>query len=697
MKLSSRDRNINTWKVVVFALTFVIAYGIIIFSIPSQGVAYSLKLGQVSTVDILAPTESNFISEYRTEQERIAAEKEVNNLYYPVDPGIARRQIEKLRGAITFISVIREDQYSNLSEKIEDIGLLSDIKPNNEIADKILQVSLIQWQNLQEEALNVLEQAMRDYIREDNLHEIIRSIPSLIRFTFSQEQANIIVALVSPFVVPNSLFNEEATLAAKQEARNSVNPVIRTVAAGEAIVRRGQIITATTMEDLNHYNLVAPVDQTRIYVTVFFLVSLITIVTALYLGSSQHHQRMVLREIILISLVFLLFLVGARLIIPNRVVIPYLFPIAAFGLVISSLFTIEFGLISSLALIFLISYNLPNSAVLTIYYLLPGICGLLILGNGRRILHFLWSGLFIGLCGTAVIIAFRFTDATLDTLGLFTLIGASFFNGIASASLALLLQYLSAHLLGMITPLQLLELSRPDHPMMQFLLQNAPGTYQHSLQVANLAERAADQIKADALLCRVGAFYHDVGKAANPQYFIENQLPGKRNPHEDLDPYTSATVIIKHVSDGSRLAKKYKLPPRIHDFIVEHHGTLLARYQYSRAIEERKSDTDEVDIEQFRYPGPKPGSKETAILMLADGCEARARADYPKNQEELTKLVEEVVAFYEKEGQFSTTSLTLSDLTIISSSFVNTLKNMYHPRIQYPEAKQQNDPSIFKN
>lgn len=697
MKLSSRDRNINTWKVVVFALTFVIAYGIIIFSIPSQGVAYSLKLGQVSTVDILAPTESNFISEYRTEQERIAAEKEVNNLYYPVDPGIARRQIEKLRGAITFISVIREDQYSNLSEKIEDIGLLSDINPNNEIADKILQVSLIQWQNLQEEALNVLEQAMRDYIREDNLHEIIRSIPSLIRFTFSQEQANIIVALVSPFVVPNSLFNEEATLAAKQEARNSVNPVIRTVAAGEAIVRRGQIITATTMEDLNHYNLVAPVDQTRIYVTVFFLVSLITIVTALYLGSSQHHQRMVLREIILISLVFLLFLVGARLIIPNRVVIPYLFPIAAFGLVISSLFTIEFGLISSLALIFLISYNLPNSAVLTIYYLLPGICGLLILGNGRRILHFLWSGLFIGLCGTAVIIAFRFTDATLDTLGLFTLIGASFFNGIASASLALLLQYLSAHLLGMITPLQLLELSRPDHPMMQFLLQNAPGTYQHSLQVANLAERAADQIKADALLCRVGAFYHDVGKAANPQYFIENQLPGKRNPHEDLDPYTSATVIIKHVSDGSRLAKKYKLPPRIHDFIVEHHGTLLARYQYSRAIEERKSDTDEVDIEQFRYPGPKPGSKETAILMLADGCEARARADYPKNQEELTKLVEEVVAFYEKEGQFSTTSLTLSDLTIISSSFVNTLKNMYHPRIQYPEAKQQNDPSIFKN
>ena len=217
--------------------------------------------------------------------------------------------------------------------------------------------------------------------------------------------------------------------------------------------------------------------------------------------------------------------------------------------------------------------------------------------------------------------------------------GTAFLNGIASASLTLLLQFLFSQILGIATVLQLMEISRPDYPLLQFLLRNAPGTYQHSLQVANLAEQAAETIGADALLSRVGALYHDVGKSTNASFFIENQVPGNFDSHDDLDPTKSAETIIQHVSDGLQLTRKYRLPPRIRDFISEHHGTLITRYQFTRAVEAAGNNPDLVDPEQFRYPGPAPRSRETALLMLADGCEARARAELPKDDVELRKLI----------------------------------------------------------
>ncbi len=255
----------------------------------------------------------------------------------------------------------------------------------------------------------------------------------------------------------------------------------------------------------------------------------------------------------------------------------------------------------------------------------------------------------------------------------------------ASASLTLILQFLFAQLLGLTTALQLLELSRPDHPLQQFILQNAPGTYQHSLQVAIMAEQAADRIGADTLLVRVGAVYHDAGKALNPSFYIENQIPGKLNPHDDLDPVVSAQTIIRHVTDSVHLGKKYRLPSRIIDFMREHHGTMLTRYQFARALEASRDDPEKVDILLFRYPGPRPQSRETALLMLADGCQARARADLPQNEEELILLVRKVINYCEQEGQLDDTRLTLKDLTAITEAFVKTLQNTYHPRIRYPE------------
>jgi hypothetical protein len=284
-----------------------------------------------------------------------------------------------------------------------------------------------------------------------------------------------------------------------------------------------------------------------------------------------------------------------------------------------------------------------------------------------------------------ILLAYHLPLASTDLVGMVTLLGAALLNGLLAATLTLILQLFVAQFLGFTTTIQLLELARPDHPLLQFILRTAPGTYQHSLQIANLAEQAAEALGADALLTRVGSLYHDAGKARQPYYFIENQVPGSINPHDELSPLESANAIIRHVSDGLDLANKYRLPKRIQDFIAEHHGTLITRYQYARAIEAVGGDEGKVDVDDFRYPGPRPRSRETALVMLADGSEARTRAERPETEEELNKLVQSVIENRLSKGQLDDTNLTMNNLKTAQASFVSTLRGVYHPRLIYPE------------
>jgi putative nucleotidyltransferase with HDIG domain len=187
------------------------------------------------------------------------------------------------------------------------------------------------------------------------------------------------------------------------------------------------------------------------------------------------------------------------------------------------------------------------------------------------------------------------------------------------------------------------------------------------------------------MLARVGALYHDIGKMKNPQFFIENQGSNQINTHDDMDPYDSAEIIIDHIHYGLELAKKYRLPQRIRDFIPEHHGTLLTRYQYGKALENAERDETEVDTSKFRYPGPRPQSVETALLMLADGCEAYVRSQSPESDEELRGLIKDMVDRRVDAGQLNNTEITLKDLKVIIDSFTATLKGTYHARVEYPE------------
>jgi len=676
---------IRTLQFILLVLASIISYGTLVYPLVLRPAVSQIQVGEVSPNDYQAPETRSYPSEVLTENQRRTAENAVAPVYGAPDPAIARRQIEKLRLALQYVTLVRSDPNASLQQKTTDISALTDVTLDPLTIQQILALTPARWDPIQQESLNVLEQVMRRSIRDQEMDTVIRSIPSLVSLSLDETQAGIISELVAGFVAPNSLYNEASTQAAKKAARASVQPVMKQYKAGEIIVSRGEIVSDEQLEALRKFSLIDEPKPWQDFAGAAALVAMLAGIVWLYFSRRRKQFLYNARSLVVVTLLFLLFVVGARLTIPDRTILPYAFPLAGLGLLLTTLFGTEAGIVFSLVISLLVPYNLPNAFDLMPYYLLSALTGVLVLGAARRVWSFFRAGTAVAGAAIAMLLAFRIPFTTMDAVAIIQLTGAAIFSGLAAASIALLLQYFLAQTLGLTTALQLIEISRPDFPLLQFFLRNAPGTYQHSLQVANLAEQAAELIGADALLTRVGALFHDVGKSLNPTFFIENQPQGEMNTHEDIDSVDAATTIISHVTDGVVLARKYRLPRRIDDFILEHHGTMLTRYQYSQAVEAAGGDKSKVDESKFHYPGPSPRSRETALLMLADGSEARTRAERPQDEEAMRKIVLSTIENAQKQGQLDNTQLTLRDLSLITDAFVNVLRGAHHPRISYPK------------
>ncbi len=648
-----------------------------------------LSIGDVAPYDIHAPASLSYESQILTARQQDAAAAAVPLVYSPADTNIARQQLEQLRNTLGYINNVRADSFATQEQKISDLAALEHTQLSRDTIIAILSLSSSRWLGVSQEATTVLDQVMREPIREDQLVSVNQRIPTLVSLSFPEDQSAIITSLVQAFVIPNSLYDGQLTDAARQEARNNVAPVTRSFMTGEIIIQAGKVITVTDYEALNQYGLAQPNNRWQDILSSAGLTIITAAIFIFYLRRNPvlFSGNMGIRKLTVLVSLFLLFLIIARLSIPGHAVLPYVYPVMGFALTISALFSAELAFISVVPLAYLIPYGLADAQVLTIYYLLGSLFGVFVLRRAHRLTSFFWSGAAIAISGSMVAIAYRIIQPTADWVGMATLALAATINGIASASIGLIFHYYLSPLLGKIAHLQLIELSRPDHPLQQLLLRNAPGTYQHSLQLANLVEQAAETIGADATLARVGALYHDIGKLLNPFFFIENQPAGDINPHNDLDPETSAATIIRHVSDGLDLARKYHLPKQLLDFIAQHHGTTITRYQYSRALELAGMDKTLVDMDKFRYPGPRPASREVALLMLADTSEARMRAERPKDEEELEDLIKSVIKDKLELGELDETQLTLHNLEEITDSFTSTLRGVYHPRIQYPKSE----------
>ena len=684
-----RRRLSRAWEAAQLGIIF--AFGLIgtvlALSVSSSesGSTLALQAGDVAGQDVLAPHELRYQSSVLTDQAKAAAEQAVADIYDPPNSDIARLQLERLSASLDFISAVRADEIATSEERLQDLMAMKDLLLDQQEAQALLNLPASRWEAVRLESLSVLEQVMRGEIREDRVGDASRGVRTLISFGMADEQAQVVEEFVTAFVAANSLFNNEETTAARQEARDAVAPVARSFAPGQTIVALGDPVSALDVEALEAFDLLKPPNRFQDVATLSLLVAVLGSAVAIFAYRIHPEMLQNVRISWVTSALFVITSLGLGYAVSGQTVLPYFFPAATLPMLLAILVGPGMGVMSAMVLGALAAYFGARGVEISLYFMLSGALGALAIGRAERLGVFAWSGIVASLAAVAVVLVFRIPDPAADTFEKAQVVGGAMITGILSAGLAFGVLLLIGSALRITTNIQLIELSRPDHPLLQLLLRTAPGTYQHSLQVANLAEQATRAIDGNELLTRVGCLYHDVGKTERPQFFIENQLSGQ-NIHEQMDPATSASMIIAHVTDGQELARKHRLPKVVADFILEHHGTMRTEYQYHLALKAAGDETDGVDPRDFTYPGPRPRSKETAILMLADGVEAKIRADMPEDEASLDEAVAWVIEDRLSKKQLARTDLTLKNLDTIRRSFVKTLRSIYHPRIRYPEA-----------
>jgi len=682
----------NTWRTAlyIFLLTGFIAAGafIIAFDVfaPNESTV-ALEVGGVAPRDILAPRSLRYDSDVLTQARRDAEAAAVRPIYDPPDLNIMREQVQLARDILDFIENVRYDDFATIDQQREDIAAISALSLDPPVVDAILMIEDdTAWRAIATQIVHLLERVMSDEVREDNIQARREGLTNLISASFSEAETRIIQAIVSDLLRVNSYYNDELTRQAQAEAAQNVPVEVRTFVRGQIIIREGEIATAAHIEALEQFGLLE-VSERRMtrFTSALLAMGLVSTFLGVYIRRFYMYVYSSPTFMITLGALFLLFLVGARAVYTGDAIRPYYFPAAALAFLITTLVGPQLAIMAIVSLASLVGYMSDYSLEHTVLIGFGGVLGVLALGRTERLNAYFVAGGVVGLASAAVAVVFdlgRETDP--DVVALAAQVGGSIVNGLLSAAFALVGLYFVGYVLNIPTSLKLAELMQPNHPLMQRLLREAPGTYQHSLQVANLAELGAQQIDANAALVRVAAMYHDVGKILNPHFFIENQAEGV-NPHDDLnDPYQSARIIIGHVPEGDRLARNHHLPARLRDFIYEHHGTTQVVYFYRKALEQAEETGATVDIADFTYPGPRPRTRESAILMLADGCESSVRARRPQSKQEVQETVDYIFDARLREHQLDESGLTLSDLAILRETFLTALQGIFHARITYP-------------
>jgi len=685
-------RFVITMAAVTFVLTttLIVAFDSIF---PRVSGVSTLNVGDVAPRDIVAPTNVTYTSDFLTQIERARARESVDAIYTLPDPDIIQQQTQTAQQILNFMRDVRLATYDSDQEKSEDLNEITALDLEPHIVDAILRFDDATWEDIEEEVLTVLPRVMRS-AREDQLQAVRDQLPTQVAVVrFNRLERDVIVAIIEDLIRPNTFENVSATEAARDAAAEAVAPVQRRFVTGERIVEAGSTVSESDYEALEALGLLRTEGRRLVDVLRALLASIIVMVIsglflARYTPDLLYNNP---RLLTLLAAIFLIMLAVTRIMGSGWNI--YLFPAAAIALIYVAISNQHVAIIGSLGLALLIGLTTNNSLEITTLISMGGLAGALVLRNPQRLNAFFVAGAIVGVTNAAVIglFALATTAPSQDGTLLAARVGGAFLNGaLLVPATVIAVMYVVTALFNLPTALRLLDLSQPNKPLLQRLLREAPGSYQHSLQVANLAEQAANAIGADAQLTHVAALYHDIGKVRNPLYFTENQQEHIGNPHDTLnDPYRSADIIIDHVTGGDEIARQQRLPQRLRDFIREHHGTTQVFVFYQRALKAVGGDESQVDIADFTYPGPRPRSKETAILMLADSCEAAVRSSKPESKAQISQIVRSIINSKRDDGQLDDSNLTLSDLRRIQTVFVDILQSMFHPRINYRDAVSQ--------
>lgn len=665
----------------------------------NQPGAIDYKAGQVARQTVKANRTVQYVSQIKTNEARRAAIEDPVNLVLAQDPRVADTQAQKLEAFITAVENARRDTSlgpAQFRERIMPVGPPGLPAYDIDTLYRLDDASRLRVENAARQTLRTTLTDRKIPVGGETAAQLQMNVSSA--DALSATESGVALDLARAYIVTNMTENSAETRARQQQALAAVPDVKVTVLENEVIVREGDLVTPEAVEKLESLGLGAPkVTAQRIVGVLGLTLSMVGIV-ALFLWKTTAHQWRRNRALLLLFALITPVLL-ARLLLPGHAVIPYLFPVAGVGMVLAILLNLEIGLASTVFLAVICANLADQSLALTAMFLVTGIVGALLADRAHTTVAFLWSAAAIGVAGSISAVSWRLLTPPVDALGIAQRVGFGFGNGILSAGVAFIGVTMLARLFGIVTPFQLLELAHPRQPLLKRLAQDAPGTYYHSMIVGNLAEKAVEEIGGDPLLARVGVFYHDIGKSLHPAYFIENQA-NMRNIHDTLDPYTSARIIIGHVTDGIAMAREANLPRPIVDIIAEHHGTTRTEVFYQKA---KEHDGDAVDDRLFRYPGPIPQTKESAVIMLADATEAATRAASRAGRlnvdggaavngdieaartAAIRAIVERIVQDRLKTGQLAAAPLTLRDLDVIQRTFVAVLDGMYHPRIDYPE------------
>ncbi|MDQ3148376.1 MAG: HDIG domain-containing protein, partial [Chloroflexota bacterium] len=483
-------------------------------------------------------------------------------------------------------------------------------------------------------------------------------------------------------IEPNVVINDDLTEDARAQARAEVAPVEIEVLRGEAIITEGDRLTAGDIEKLVELGLTRPSVQAGTVVGNALIAILVASLLVGYLLRFEPEIWFRNRSVLLFFLALVVSAVAIR-IAADRTLWAFAVPLAATVLLIGILLRNSAGVAMAGALAVLAGVMNRDALEPAVYVLAGGTVALLTITRAERLNAFVRVFVAMAVTNIAVVTAFSLLGQR-DLAAVLQLAGIGLVNAFLSVILAVGSFAILGNVFGIMTVFQLLELANPSNRLLRRLLLETPGTYHHSVMVGTLAERAAETIGADPLLARVAAYYHDIGKMKNPLAFIENQA-GAHNIHDDLNAETSARIIGGHIRDGIDLGYEHGLPVQVIGYIPQHHGTSVMTFFHQKALREVGGREDLVDERAYRYPGPKPQSREAAIIMLADGVEASVRSLDEKDEQSIRGMVDRIVDARVEDGQLDDAELTLKNIRQIKDAFVGQLLGMYHTRIKYPD------------
>ena len=682
-KISERIPNIAKYLV---ALVAVVALA---FLFPSNAkFKYRFGLGQSWLYEDLTANFDFAIkkSDAELNEDRAAVEREFSP-YYELDTEVAKETKKAFAKAFDETLKRNRVQFPDVSRNTEAY-----INYGYYVLDKFYSRGLLKTDTFLEKkdkdfVINILrgnvteKQTFQNILTLDKAHDWLSdSLP----YTRLREP-EFLLPLLEQVLTPNLTFNSEKTKAFKQQELERISSARGMVKSGELIVPKGGIITQTVFQKLLSYKEQYEADylsSRKFYVVAMGYGLLIGLMLLLFLFYLKYHVPKVffkLRWVVFLLSWVLLYAYLMYGIKASDVLNPYMVPFCIAPIVIKNFYNRELAFITHVMIILIVGLITAPGYEFIFLQFLSGFVVTFSRFDTRY-----WANFFRSILSISAVYVIGFIGLSMVEESKISNINWSVLIWLALNGFLTLLAYplipLLGSFFGFTSSITLAELSDLNHPLLKELSLKAPGTLQHSLQVANLAEHAAKAINADDLVVKVAALYHDIGKTVKPMYFIENQ--GGTNPHDKLPYLESAKIIIAHVTEGVRLSKKNGLPRVIIDFIPTHHGTTLVEYFYRNYIKETQDG--EKDKEQFQYPGPKPRSKEEAILMLADSLEATSKILKQPDNRSIEDLVERIVADKMAQGQLNDCLLSFADLEKCKASFKQTLKNIHHVRIEYP-------------